>query len=427
MRTLFRFAGYLMWALFALCPTDARSPEALKLNIDFKESVTEVAPGLVHVHLFSSKSQDRLPLNIHMLKIDLRKILVKPVLAMDQILGQETTSSMAIRYNALAGINGGFSFSNDPWNIYHGDPSGFLVIDGKILSEPTKGRSSFGIYTSPNYIQIPFIDRPNLKTRLLISESKVKIIKGINRKRNKNDFILYTPEWGRSTITDQTGVEIVIEGNKVVAVHIGKGSSLIPVNGIVLSATGEDADWLMENISPGENAEVIHELTSLNHPGVPLPLENHSYINAGPVLMADGVKFTDYEKERFDADFSIKRHPRTAIGISKDKKSLLFVVVDGRQPELSVGMSLEELTDFIAGQGAHHIYNLDGGGSTTMVVKGKVVNSYSDRLLGVPCERRRCDAILLFQRSAEAKREKIIEREDSVSLSLYSCRKEQVF
>jgi exopolysaccharide biosynthesis protein len=54
------------------------------------------------------------------------------------------------------------------------------------------------------------------------------------------------------------------------------------------------------------------------------------------------------------------------------------VVVDGRQPNHSVGMSLPELTDLARSLGLVDALNLDGGGSSTMVVKGEVVNRPSD-------------------------------------------------
>ena len=64
-----------------------------------------------------------------------------------------------------------------------------------------------------------------------------------------------------------------------------------------------------------------------------------------------------------------------------------------------MGMTLDELSDFMAELGAHNAYNLDGGGSSTMVVEGEVVNSFSDVWPGGRrMERRRCDALLLFPR-----------------------------
>jgi exopolysaccharide biosynthesis protein len=72
------------------------------------------------------------------------------------------------------------------------------------------------------------------------------------------------------------------------------------------------------------------------------------------------------------------RHPRTAVGVSRDGTTLLLVTVDGRSAA-SVGMTLVELADFVKTLGAWNALNFDGGGSTTMVIGDRVVNTPSDR------------------------------------------------
>ncbi len=63
-------------------------------------------------------------------------------------------------------------------------------------------------------------------------------------------------------------------------------------------------------------------------------------------------------------------HPRTGVGYSYDKRYLYFVVIDGRQPGYSVGATYEQVGDALKFCGAYDGLNLDGGGSTTMVVRG---------------------------------------------------------
>ena len=70
------------------------------------------------------------------------------------------------------------------------------------------------------------------------------------------------------------------------------------------------------------------------------------------------------------------RHPRTAMGWSKTHYFL--VEVDGRQPDLSVGMTFPELASYMVELGCEEAINLDGGGSATMWVLGQVVNSPSE-------------------------------------------------
>ena len=91
----------------------------------------------------------------------------------------------------------------------------------------------------------------------------------------------------------------------------------------------------------------------------------------------------------FVSDF----HPRTAIARLKSGQ-ILLVAVDGRQPGVSAGMSLTMLADLLIEFGAVEAINLDGGGSTTMVIRNKLVNKPSD----ATGERPVSDAILVFPR-----------------------------
>jgi exopolysaccharide biosynthesis protein len=76
--------------------------------------------------------------------------------------------------------------------------------------------------------------------------------------------------------------------------------------------------------------------------------------------------------------FAASRHPRTAVGVAPDQSTLWLVVVDGRQPEHSLGMTLPELAGLFGALGAPEALNLDGGGSSVMVLRGRVVSRPSD-------------------------------------------------
>ncbi len=87
---------------------------------------------------------------------------------------------------------------------------------------------------------------------------------------------------------------------------------------------------------------------------------------AGPRLLREGRRLS---YEAFDAAYGAARHPRTAVGLDARHRLAWLVTVDGRQPGFSEGASLEELTDILVSLGATDAINLDGGGSTTMVVE----------------------------------------------------------
>ncbi len=79
-----------------------------------------------------------------------------------------------------------------------------------------------------------------------------------------------------------------------------------------------------------------------------------------------------------------ERHPRTAVGLDAGRRWLYLVVVDGRQPGYSVGMTARELADLMVRLGADRAMNLDGGGSSVLMVAGQgdtlnIVNRPSGR------------------------------------------------
>ncbi len=115
--------------------------------------------------------------------------------------------------------------------------------------------------------------------------------------------------------------------------------------------------------------------------------------NGVPRLIKNGKIEITWEQEKSSKAFVETRHPRTAVAKLKDGK-FLMVTVDGRQPDFSVGMNLRELAELLLELGATDAMNLDGGGSTTMFLGGKIVNRPSDK----EGERKVGDAILVTPR-----------------------------
>ena len=140
---------------------------------------------------------------------------------------------------------------------------------------------------------------------------------------------------------------------------------------------------------------VLHDLVRVSH-AVYNNLRGDLPASAGPVLLWNGRPVEDHASESISRVFGLARHPRTAIGERADG-SLVLVTVDGRAPERSVGMSLPELTSLLLELGAVSALNLDGGGSTAMVIGGRLVNTPSD-----PAgERANGDALLVFPRRSQ--------------------------
>lgn len=103
-------------------------------------------------------------------------------------------------------------------------------------------------------------------------------------------------------------------------------------------------------------------------------LEN--IVGGTPLLIFNGKVLEDYSSEQTLESFLTKRHPRTAVGIKLDG-NWVFVVVDGRIFGFFGGMTIKELADFMHSLGCIEALNLDGGGSSTMVLEGHVINEPS--------------------------------------------------
>jgi exopolysaccharide biosynthesis protein len=108
-------------------------------------------------------------------------------------------------------------------------------------------------------------------------------------------------------------------------------------------------------------------------------------VSAGPILVRDGRLSIDAATEGVvdPADLSFgyawaeQRQPRTLAG-TDSRGRLLLVTIDGREPGISEGATLQEAAELMRGLGAVNALNLDGGGSTAMAVNGAVVNEPSD-------------------------------------------------
>ncbi len=96
-----------------------------------------------------------------------------------------------------------------------------------------------------------------------------------------------------------------------------------------------------------------------------------------PSLIRNGKIDIPWKEERSSKDFVETRHPRTAVAKLKNGKVLLLTA-DGRS-DASAGIDLYDLAAFMLELGAVDALNLDGGGSTAMVLDGKVVNQPSDK------------------------------------------------
>jgi exopolysaccharide biosynthesis protein len=102
-------------------------------------------------------------------------------------------------------------------------------------------------------------------------------------------------------------------------------------------------------------------------------------IGGGPVLVHDGrVRITNDEERMFMGKAREDLHPRTAMGYTRDGK-LIILAVEGRRPGVAEGASLTTLAQILVELGAQEALNLDGGGSSCLLVMGRETIRPSDK------------------------------------------------
>lgn len=360
------------------------------VNIPAQDFKT-VHPGVEHAQVQHKIGSD--PIKINLLRLDLTKVRLDVHHAMDAAIGTEKTSSIATRHGAVAAINAGF-FRLDT-SIFAGDASGLLIIDGETLSEPTNDRIVAGFSNGQRATEVEF-GRSEL-TREVQLGKKTLVLNGSNRELIKDEIILYEPIFHSTTLTAGQVFEVIVRKDRIWQIVPGKGSSHIPNDGYVLSASGNRIPELQKLAKKNARAAIVERVRviRISHEPDPPQMETFEDAVAGvPQLIKNGKIHITWEQEKASKSFVETRHPRTAVAKLKDGK-FLMITVDGRQPGESVGMNLYELADYLLSLGAVDAMNLDGGGSTTMFLDGKVVNTPSDK----EGERKIGDAVLVTLRN----------------------------
>ena len=384
--TAMRFVVPLV--IFALALTAHTASLDLPENPPETRRVETIAPGIEHVEIrrgdfTAGVEADRLTINV--LTLDPRRVRLALGRAFDGGVGVETTSSIAARHGALAAVNGGY-FRTE--GLYRGEPAGIVVRGAKVLSEPSRRRPGLAVSNADGRTRLAFASLA-FRADVMAADGSTRAVSGVNRPRLDDELILFTPEFHLTTLTGPNGIEVVVAEGLVVAVHDGAGSRSVPPNGYVLSAHGLARRWVREHLRPGGRVEL--RASAKFEPA--LPFDPDFVLGGGPVLLRDGAPAAAADAGEYAAGFRLERHPRTAVGARADG-TVVLAVVDGRQPGLSVGMTIDELTALMTGLGCVAAINLDGGGSTTMVVRGRVANHPSDP----GGERPVGDALLVFPR-----------------------------
>ena len=251
----------------------------------------------------------------------------------------------------------------------------YFDTDGWVIGNCKWEGSFFGVETTPRSAFVIDKDgRPSVQKDLAyhgtatLPDGKVLTVQGMNRQRITDDLVLYNRNYGNSTRTNEHGREVRIRQGRAAEIST-KGNMQLDGNSLVLSGHGVNAGALAR-VRRGDRIAVNQTL------GSRMADEARLVVGAGPLLLENGQINVRVREEAIAPDIAFGRAPRTGAGVTADG-AVLLMVVDGRS-QYSAGMTLKEFGQYMKRFGAVSAVNFDGGGSSEMVLDGKIMNRPSD-------------------------------------------------
>ncbi len=396
-------------------PGSAQSPTRTGSALGSAESPTRtdstLAPGVRYQRWLDTRG----PWQLHLVRVDLRRAVVevRAARANEQLRSREKTSAIVRRAadggaRVLAAVNADF------FELKSGENENNQVINGqwwkglKVTESPYDTYDNVHVQFGVDAAGRPMLDRYLLDGKAWARGVMTPVLTvNANPTGNPEGSALYTPRFGTATPRDTTRptAEVSLQsagrrGDTLLFVRRGalstQSGTSIPADGAILSAYGARTKAL-ESMLDGDTVRVL--LSTVPRP--PRGAAPRMLIGGWPRILRDGVNVAG-DAATVEGTISRNaevRHPRTAIGFSRDSSVLFLLTVDGRSAQ-SVGMTLVELADVMRRLGVWQAMNFDGGGSTTMVIGGRVVNTPSDP----SGEREVGNALLIVQRATAAKR-----------------------
>lgn len=341
------------------------------------------------------------PLTIHVLEVDLNNqyVQLEACNGGQKSVATELTTNMYKRndspgHDMIAAHNGSFFHTSETDGTAVGMSRMGLICNGEILQNPvgwplfilTQDRVSYfeNVYFNASISTATGSNRIHtLNTHLLELESlddagerMMMFTREYGTKTNSatgGTKVVLVPKEGDFTITPNMTINCTVE-----SIFDNTGASDIPEGKAVLYGTGVNETFL-KGLTVGEEctiniATTVPTVPSIDNIKEGLGGSSHFILRDGEVVISGNPDI----------------HPRTFMGISKDGKTVYSVAVDGRW-EGSAGVTLDDEGRILKMLGAWHGLNLDGGGSTTMVVHGNITNHVSggsERAVG--------DALLVY-------------------------------
>ncbi|MGI5949085.1 stalk domain-containing protein [Peptoniphilus sp.] len=321
----------------------------------------EIAPGVIRYQYQINNGSKKARANV--VKVDLNNpyIKINTVAGKGTYTNKATVSQMGNRTNAVALVNGDF-FSMQ----LQGVPLGASMIDGDLKSSPAVLTDiwTFGIDTNNK----AFIDLTKFNGKVTAPNGNSYPIAGLNKASywyqpskeysHESKIQMYDSFWSSKSRGDKTAGEVLLSKDNVVEQIVFRKNidMAIPQGKKVLQVSGGSERFIRDNVKVGDKLNIT---TSVE------PNRSWKMMIGGHALLVENGAVKNYTK---DINSIGGTRARTAVGISQDGKTVYIASVEGRTKRSS-GASLPELSRFMLDLGSYKAMNLDGGGSSAMVVR----------------------------------------------------------
>ncbi|MGC8748753.1 MAG: phosphodiester glycosidase family protein [Candidatus Kapaibacteriota bacterium] len=399
-----------------------------KVALNFvKELESEVlGNGVVYKKIQFGKDQLRILVHVVAVDIDSTPNAIKVLKARNSIDGLDYLKNIYDDHNfELTRVYGGelLALANaNFWSAFLNYPIGILVADGEVISMKKYKEWSSIFFDEDNR---PYIDNFDLSCQLILPTSNRIEIDNVNKRTNEDRVVLYNKYYGdtipklhikdfdkilQETIssivsnldyTDSSEIEIdtneirnqimltkmeeskefatkkllfrylespaINEKVKVEFLRADTGIIQIPSDGFVLTLPTENNYGL--NLKKGDQCHLIFTTNKFSY------IKFMNAVSGTPRLVRKGVaKHEAYQEGSRGYRFIGSNLPRTAIGTNMSKTRIYLFVVESSRANNSVGANLTQLAHIAKKIGCYDAMNLDGGGSSILIVKGKRVN-----------------------------------------------------
>jgi exopolysaccharide biosynthesis protein len=359
--------GIAALAAFLLCGIMAAQAMAAETLYELAE-YRQISKGVTYEGRKTATTEGLLDINILRMPVSDPYIKLRPIESKTEYGLRETLTDLLGANGAIAGANASFFGTSSGYAA----PFGSIAKDGKLISvsaEHNSDGSSFATFvmgeSGNSYMSF-------LKTGIrFINDGKENMeVHSVNKITDMVFPVAVTKE----AMADTSALDARFPGLYKVMVNTGfivrltTDTVRIPENGFVVLIQKASTDYYSRFFKVGQSASLVVSTPGIDYAKV------QAAIGGGGILVRDGAAVSE-------GTVVAGRQPRTAIGVNKENTQIIIAEVDGRTH--SIGMTPQEMSSLMISLGAYQAMNLDGGGSSTMAIRGldgsySVVNTPSD-------------------------------------------------